>query len=317
MAEDYYKILGLEKNAGLEDIKKAYRKLALKYHPDRNPSDKKKAEEQFKKISEAYAVLSDDEKRRQYDQFGSDQFNQRFSREDIFRGADLNDILKDLGFGGRGGGYDFSWIFDLGGGTGRRSQRAYRNDPFGSYYRATPSDHMPQKGEDLQYNLSIALEDSVKGAEKVISLRKADRIEEINVKIPAGINTGQKLRLSGKGLPGKDGGPAGDLYLNIHIQPHSIFKREGDDVFVNISIQYSQAVMGASVDVPTLGGISKRIKIPPGTQDGTKIRLKGFGIPHFRETGKGDQYVRISIVVPRKPTERQMETIKRLAEEGL
>jgi curved DNA-binding protein len=313
MAEDYYKILGVEKNAGLDDIKKAYRKLALKYHPDRNPSDKKKAEEQFKKISEAYAVLSDDEKRKQYDQFGSDQFNQRFSREDIFRGADLNDILRDLGFGGRGA--DFSWIFDLGGGSGRRT-RTFRSDPFGDFSARQP-EQMPRKGEDLQYNLSITLEDSLKGAEKAISLRKADRVEEINVKIPAGINSGQKLRLTGKGLLGRDGGPAGDLYLNIHIQPHHTFKREGYDVFVDLSIRYSQAVMGASVDVPTLSGAPKRIKIPPGTQDGTKIRLKSFGIPHFREGGKGDQYVRISISVPRKPTDSQIETIKKLADEGL
>ncbi len=314
MAEDYYKILGLEKNASIEDIKKSYRKLALKYHPDRNPSDKKRAEEQFKKISEAYAVLSDDEKRRQYDQFGSDQFNQRFSREDIFRGADLNDILRDLGFGGRGGS-DFSWIFDLGGGSGRRT-RTYRTDPRGDLYRTQP-DHMPQKGEDLQYNLTITLEDSAKGADKVISLRKVDRVEEINVKIPAGINSGQKLRLSGKGLPGRNGGPEGDLYLNIHIQPHHIFKREGDDIFVDFSIKYSQAVMGASIDIPTMSGPFKRIKIPPGTQDGTKIRLKGFGVPHFREGGKGDQYVKISIAVPKKPNEKQTELIKKLADEDL
>ncbi len=314
MAEDYYKILGLEKNASIEDIKKSYRKLALKYHPDRNPSDKKRAEEQFKKISEAYAVLSDDEKRRQYDQFGSDQFNQRFSREDIFRGADLNDILRDLGFGGRGGS-DFSWIFDLGGGSGRRT-RTYRTDPRGDFYRTQP-DQMPQKGEDLQYNLTITLEDSAKGADKVISLRKVDRVEEINVKIPAGINSGQKLRLSGKGLPGRNGGPEGDLYLNIHIQPHHIFKREGDDIFVDFSIKYSQAVMGASIDIPTMSGPFKRIKIPPGTQDGTKIRLKGFGVPHFREGGKGDQYVKISIAVPKKPNEKQTELIKKLADEDL
>lgn len=315
MAEDYYKILGLEKSASLEDIKKAYRKLALKFHPDRNPPDKKKAEEQFKKISEAYAVLSDNEKRRQYDQFGSDQFNQRFSREDIFRGADLNDILRDLGFGGRGA--DFSWIFDLGGGGAGRRTRTYRSsDPFGGVYREQ-SNLVPRKGEDLQYNLSITLDDALKGADKAISLRKADRVEEINVKIPAGINTGQKLRLTGKGLDGLNGGPAGDLYLNINVHPHQIFKREGDDIFVEIPIRYSQAVLGASVDVPTLSGVSKRIKIPPGTQDGTRIRLKGFGIPHFRADGKGDQFVRISITVPRKPTEKQTETVRKLADEGL
>jgi len=315
MAEDYYKILGVDKNASLDDIKKAYRKLALKYHPDRNPADKKKAEEQFKKISEAYAVLSDDEKRRQYDQFGSDQFNQRFSREDIFRGADLNEILRDLGFGGRGA--DFSWIFDLGGTGGRRTTRVYGGtDPFGDLFEAKAG-RMPVKGDDLHYNLTITLEETLRGTEKTISLRKADRVEEINVRIPAGINAGQKLRLSGKGMPGHAGGPAGDLYLSIHIKPHAVFEREGDDIFVSIPIKFSQAVMGASIDVPTLSGTIKRIKVPAGTQDGTKIRLKGFGIPHFRESGKGDQYVRISITVPRKTTDKQMELIKKLAEEGM
>lgn len=311
MADDYYKILGIDKKASIDDIKKAYRKLALKYHPDRNPDDKKHAEEQFKKISEAYAVLSDAEKRQQYDQFGSEQFNQRFSREDIFRGADLNDILRDLGFGSHGA--DFSWFFDLGGGGGRsRSQRSPHS--FGNFYGAQR--RMPQKGDDLQYNITISLEESANGAEKKISLRKGDRIEEMNVKIPPGINTGQKLRLSGKGLPGIDGGPNGDVYLHVRVAPHPVFTREGDDIHVDVPIKYTQAILGASVDVPTLGGANKRLKIPAGTQDGTKIRMRGFGTPRFREGGKGDQYVRISIVVPKKINEKQAELIKKIADEG-
>ncbi len=307
MAEDYYKILGVDKKSSTEDIKKAYRKLALKYHPDRNPGDKKKAEEQFKKVSEAYAVLSDPEKRAQYDRFGSEQFNQRFTQEDIFRGADLNDILRDLGFGGRGA--DFSWIFDFGG-RGQRSQRSYT---YGDYYGA----RMPQKGDDLQYNLQITLDEVFKGTEKKIALRKGDRVDEVNVKVPPGIQSDQKLRLSGKGLPGIDGGPPGDLYLNIEVLPQGMFTREGDDVYVDLSIPYSQAVIGGSVEVPTLGGSMKRIKVPSGTQDKTKIRMKGFGIPHFRGEGKGDQYVRISIIVPKNLNARQSELVKRLAEEGL
>jgi curved DNA-binding protein len=311
MAEDYYKILGIDKNASVEDIKKAYRKLALKYHPDRNPADKKKSEEQFKKISEAYAVLSDSEKRNQYDQFGSEQFNQRFTREDIFRGVDISDILKDLGFGGQRG--DFSRIFDFGGG-GRRS-RTQRVNPFEDYY--STEQPIPQKGRDLQYNLSITLEEAAKASEKKISLKKENRVEEVNVKIPVGIKSGQKLRLSGKGLPGISGGPAGDLYLNIEVASHPIFTREGDDVLVDMPIKYSQAVLGTTLDVPLLSGLSKRIKVPAGTQDKTKIRLKGFGIPHCNETGKGDEFVRISIIVPKETNSRQMELMKRLSDEGL
>ncbi len=310
MADDYYKILGIDKKAGIDDIKKAYRKLALKYHPDRNPDDKKRAEEQFKKISEAYAVLSDPEKRRQYDQFGSEQFNQRFSREDIFRGADLNDILRDLGFGSQGS--DFSWFFDLGGG-GRRT-RSQRSHPYGDVYGAQR--RMPQKGDDLQYNISISLEEAANGAEKKISLRKMDRIEEMNVKIPPGINTGQKLRLSGKGLPGIDGGPSGDLYLHVRVAPHPVFRREGDDIHIDVPIKYTQAILGASIDVPTLGGVNKRLKIPSGTQDGTKIRMRGYGTPRFREAGRGDQYVMISIMVPKTINERQADLIKKIADEG-
>jgi curved DNA-binding protein len=314
MAEDYYKILGIEKAAATDDIKKAYRKLALKYHPDRNPSDKKKAEEQFKKISEAYAVLSDPEKRQQYDRFGSEQFTEKFSQEDIFRGFDLNEILKDLGFGGRGG--ESSFYFDFGG-PGKRTRQRTRSfeDILGN--QQSQHHYMPQKGDDLQYNLSISLEEVVKGTDKKISLKKGTWIEDVNVKIPSGIETGQKLRLAGKGLPGVDGGPPGDLFLNINVAPHGIFRREGDDLYVDIPIKYSDAALGTSVGVPTLSGAMKRIKVAPGTQDRTKIRMKGFGIPHFKESGRGDQYVSISIIVPKSLNERQADLLRKLAEEGL
>jgi curved DNA-binding protein len=308
MADDYYKILGVEKNAGTEEIKKTYRKLALKYHPDRNPNNPV-AEEKFKKLSEAYAVLSDPEKRKQYDNFGSDQFSQKFSREDIFRDFDINQILRDMGFG-------------AGAGTGRRGNYSYSgNDPFADLFGQARRDHyqMPQKGDDLQYNLNISLEESVFGVDKKLSLQRDRQVDEINVKIPAGISTGKKLRLTGKGNPGRQGGQAGDLYLNINVVSHPIFARDGNDIYIEKSIPFTQAVLGSSIDVPTIDGTIKRIKIPAGAQNGTKIRMKGYGAPALRGSGsmKGDQYVKISIEVPRKITDKQLQLIKKLSEEGL
>ena len=309
MAEDYYKILGVGKDASVEEIKKSYRKLALKLHPDKNPGNKD-AEEKFKKINEAYAVLSDPTKRKEYDQFGSaDSFKQRFSQEDIFRGFDLNEILRDLGFG-------------FGGGSARRQGYSQTDaDPFGSFFGGGQQQHaysrVPQKGEDLYYNISISLEESMFGAEKKIALQKQDRVEEVNVKIPKGINSGKKLRLVGKGTPGINGGPAGDLYLEIGILPHPIFARDGYDIYIEKSIQYSQAVMGTTIEVPTIEGSTKRIKVPPGTQSNTKIRMKGFGVPATKNSMAGDQYVKISIDVPKRLTDRQAKILKELSETGL
>lgn len=317
MAEDYYKLLGIEKNANAEEIKKAYRKLALKWHPDKNPTNKAQAEEKFKKISEAYAVLSDPEKRTQYDTYGSaDQFRQQYSQEDIFRNFDLNDILKGFGFnfGGSGGR-----VFTRGGARRGPAGQQSSYDPFGDLFGGGGQNYgrMPQPGQDLQYNLSITLEESVFGAEKKVTLQKEDRIDEINVKIPPGISTGKRLRLAGKGGPGYDGGAAGDLYLNIHILPHPVFAREGNDIYIDKFISYSQAALGTSIDVSTIDGTMKRIKIPPGTQNNTKIRMKGYGVPGLKGSIKGDQYVKILIDVPRRLTDKQEKLIEELAKEGL
>ncbi len=313
MAEDYYKILGIEKSASADDIKKAYRKLALKWHPDKNPGNKA-AEEKFKKINEAYAVLSDAAKRQEYDTFGSaDKFRQRYTQEDIFRGFDLNDILRSFGFGDLGGG---ARTFRTGRGGGFSFTQG---DSFADIFEGEQRRyaHIPRKGEDFQYNLSITLEESVFGAEKKLAMQKEDGVEEISFKIPPGINTGKKLRLAGKGAADADGGPPGDLYINIHVLPHPIFARDGNDLYMEKSISFPQAVLGTTIEVPTLDGTVKRIKIPPGTQNNTKIRMKGFGVPGLRGTGKGDQFVKISINVPRKLTERQMQLVKNLSEEGL
>ncbi|MBN2515938.1 MAG: J domain-containing protein [Deltaproteobacteria bacterium] len=312
MSEDYYILLGVDKKASVDEIKKAYRKLALKYHPDKNPGDKK-AEEQFKKISEAYAVLSDPEKRQQYDTFGSDAFGRQFSQEDIFRGFDLNEILREMGFGGSGG---FTSFF---GGGGKRGYSKQGADPFshfgggGGPYRR----QQPQKGADLEYELGTTLEEAYAGTQKSIGLRSSGMKDEIKVKIPQGVNSGQKLRIPGKGQPGPNSGPAGDLYITIKILPHNVFTREGDDIYVKKSITFSEAALGTSIDVPTLTGETKRIKVPAGTQANMKIRMKGFGMPHFRGKGKGDEYVTINISVPKSLTDKQKKIIESLVREGI
>ncbi len=317
MADDYYKTLGVEKSADAEAIKKAYRKLALKYHPDRNPGNRE-AEEKFKKISEAYAVLSDPEKRKQYESFGSDQFSRRYSQEEIFRNFDLNEILRDFGFGGMGGNERGSR------GASRRGGFAFRTsgDPFADFLRqgqGQPQYAPPQKGEDLHYNLSITLEEAVSGVEKKLALQQDQEVHEISVKIPAGISTGKKLRLSGKGYAGNQGGASGDLYLNITVLPHPLFARDGNDIFLEKTIYFTQAVLGSSIEVPTIDGAIKRIKVPAGTQGGTKIRMKGYGVPGLKgsDSSKGDQFVKINIDVPTKINDKQLQLIQQLAEEGI
>jgi len=311
---DYYKLLGVEKSASPEEIKKAYRKLALKYHPDRNKGNKE-AEEQFKKISEAYAVLSDKEKRQQYDTVGSAGFQQRYSQEDIFRNADLGDILREFGInlgGGRttfrssGMGGGFEDLFRQPGAGGRAGQgfQDFRQQP-------------QVKGNDLSLELPITLDEVLRGAEKTISLGRGSAAEKVSVKIPAGIESGKKLRISGKGSPSPMGGPPGDLFLLIRVEPHQTFTREGSHLSMDLQIPYSAAVLGAEVEVPTLEGKQLKVKVPAGCQPQAKLRLRKHGLPDSPGGERGDLLVKILVAVPKSLSDEQRELVQKLKECGL
>ena len=302
--KDYYKILGVKKSASDEEIKKAYRKLAMKYHPDHTKGDKA-SEEQFKKISEAYAVLSDKEKRKQYDTFGSDGFQQRYSQEDIFRGFDFGDILKEFGFGG---GAPFS-----SGGRGVRFSFG-GNGPFNGYQRHQQA---PPKGSNLVYELPLTLEEVAKGSSKTVSFQHQGRTEKITVKIPKGMISGKKLRIAGKGESSPYGGPSGDLYIQTKVVDHPVYKVEGYDLYVDKEIRLSEAILGSSITVPSLGGKELSLKIPQGTKHKTKMRLSGHGLPQMHGKGQGDLYVRIHVNIPKKLSKEQKKLIEQLAKTGL
>jgi molecular chaperone DnaJ len=367
MAEkrDYYEVLGVEKGADKKDIKKAYRKLAMKYHPD--VSEDHESGEKFKEISEAYAVLSDTEKRQTYDQYGHAGMN-GFSQEDIFNNVNFDDIFRGFGFGGsqsgsRGGGGGFESIFDLFG--------------FGGGSRNGPT-----QGEDVYYEMSITLEEAALGLDKDIEVQhkkicpncqgsKAEPGTEtrtcpecggsgqvrqvsntplgqfatvrpcrtcrgegniidtpcrechgkgiirdtntIHIKIPPGVEDGSRLRVPGEGDVGTRGGPPGDLYVMISVKQHQLFKREGSDLIYNMPISFVQASLGDTVEAPTLTG-AVDLKIPAGTQTGTSFRIRGEGMPHLRWNGKGNLYVRVKIITPKKLSPKQKELLTEFAE---
>lgn len=302
---DYYEILGLKKGASKDEIKKSYRKLALQYHPDRNAGDAE-AEKKFKEISEAYAVLSDDKKKQQYDMFGNQGFHQRYSSEDIFRGADFSDI-----FGGMGGSDIFSKIFGGMGGSGA-------GGGFGGFGGFGGGRQAPQKGQDVEYPIQIGFDESYRGSEREVNFSLSDGSKRsIKLKIPAGVKDGGKLRVAGKGAPSPYGGPAGDLFVKINIAKHPIYTRKEQDIEVNVNLKISEALLGTSVDVDTPEG-DKTIKVPSGVKHGTKLRLKGLGFPTpGKKDVKGDLYAVINIEVPKDLSERQLELARSLAEAGL
>jgi len=311
--KEYYEILNVPKTASEEEIKKAYRKLALKYHPDRNPGNKQ-AEEQFKEINEAYAVLSDKEKRKQYDTYGMSGFQQRYSQEDIYRGFNIGDLFKDLGFGT---GDIFSMIFGRQqagqeGGPRQGARGGRRVQDFGDF---VTRERTTQGELDLNYELEIPFMDAMRGAEKVLNFATQRGNEEIKVKIPKGINTGQKLRLGGKGSVDPYTGRTGDLYVTVKVAEHPVFRREGNDLYVTQEVKMTDAFLGGSVEVPTIDG-PKQIKIPAGMRTRSRVRLKGLGVPDMKQ-GRGDEYVEVAIDVPKRLTDKQKSLLEDARREGL
>ncbi|ABO51005.1 chaperone protein DnaJ [Desulforamulus reducens MI-1] len=344
---DYYEVLGLSKGASADEIKKAYRKLARQYHPDAYQGDKAEAETKFKEIAEAYAVLSDPEKRTSYDQFG--------------HAATDGQGFGAGGFGGFNG--DFGDIFDMFfGGMGRQ-----RNGP--------------QKGNDLRVNMEISFKEAAFGVERDIQVPRTEncdtcggsgaapgsstktcgtchgsgqvqyaanspfgrivqsrtcdkchgtgkiieklcptcrgagqirKTKSIHVKIPAGVDEGSRLRLSGEGEAGLRGGPPGDLYVYILVRPHKFFRREGNEVVCDMEISFAQAALGDVLEVPTLDG-SADLKVPEGTQTGTIFRIRGKGIPYLNGSGRGDQHVRVRVVTPTRLNEKQKDLLREFA----
>lgn len=316
---DYYEVLGVDKNADEAAIKKAYRKLAKKYHPDTNPGNAQ-AEEKFKEVSEAYDVLSDKEKRKLYDQFGHAAFTEGASggygqnenggyREYHFEGGNMNmdDIFSDL-FGGAfhgGGAFRSSGFGNFGGGfhQGKYQQTGYE-DPFGRSFAT--------KGSDLNAEVEVTFDEAAFGGKKVIHLQSSDgSLQSYEVNIPAGIESGKSIRLRGKGNPGVHGGEPGDLILKIKVKEKPGFSRKGADVYSTVSVPFTTAVLGGEVSVQTIDG---RVvcKIKEGTQSGTKIRLRGKGVASMKNPSvRGDHYVTIEIQVPRNLS---MEAKKKLKE---
>jgi molecular chaperone DnaJ len=357
---DYYEVLGVERGASADDIKKAFRKLAFQYHPDRNKEAD--AEEKFKEVSEAYAVLSDAEKRQQYDTFGHAGISGRYSTEDIFRGANFQDIFSEFGF-------NFEDILGriFGGGMGGFNFQRTRTGP--------------RRGSDLQTRIEVTLEQAAFGTEVEISLNRLEscsrcggngaepgtqvstcprcngrgRIEQrtqslfgqmirvvpcdrcegrgripetpcrtcggkglepgkhrLSVTVPPGIDDGTQLILRGQGEDGPFGGPPGDLYVMVRLKPHPHLLRRGKDVIYEAEINFSNAALGTSINVPSLTG-EKSLKVPPGTQSGTILRMRGEGMPS--RFGKGDQLVHVTVNVPKKINRRQRELIEELGKE--
>jgi len=353
---DYYEILGVKRSASKDELKDAYRTLALKFHPDRNKDAG--AEDKFKEISEAYAALSDDAKRATYDQYGHSGFDQRYSQEDIFRNANFEDVFREFGFSFGGGSSPFEDLFSS----------AFFGSPQGGRRRG--------RGADLRYDIHISLEDAAKGfskelsfsrhktcahcsgsgaepGSKVITCQKCggngqvrstrrmgpfgsfvsvttcpscngqgsrpekpcsecsgrgsvEATEKFSVDIPAGVDTGSQLRLEGLGERGPSA--SGDLYVFVNVKEHELFQREGSDIHLETPVSFSQAALGAEIEVPTLFGKTK-LKIPAGTQTNTVLRMRGEGMPSVRGKGKGDQFVHVVVRTPTNLSEKQKKLL--------
>jgi curved DNA-binding protein len=293
--KDYYEVLGVPRTAPEDDIRKEYRKLARKYHPDVNPGDKS-VENKFKEINEAYEVLSDADKRKRYDELGANWK----------AGADFTPPP-----GGRNGRVDFGEMF--GGNPGASGFSDFFEGLFGNRRGAGARAGFKMPGQDVEAEISLTLEEAHRGVTRGIQLGSTGKSFEVT--IPAGVRDGSVIRLAGQGEPGTNGAPAGDLYLHVRIQPHRIFAIVGtDDVQIELPVAPWEAVLGATVAVPTLDG-SAEMKIPAGTQGGKRLRLRSQGL-NRRSGGRGDLYVKIKIVIPPKPTVKESELFQKLAAES-
>lgn len=380
MAEkrDYYTVLGVNREASKDDIKRAYRRLAKKYHPDLNKDNQKEAEEKFKEVSEAYEVLSDPQKRANFDRFGQAGVNfgpGGFEWSDFTRYGDVEDIFGDLFKGFFGGNFGFSRA--RGGGMGAGIGSSIFEDLFGRGYTRGEERYGPARGSDIRYDLEIDLEDAATGMEKELSIDKKENCpscngtgarsggletcstcggsgqvrnaqrhgfaqfisisacpscggrgqvikspcekcngsgkvsvtKQISVKIPPGVDTGSRLRIAGEGGAGERGGPAGDLYVMMHVREHEFFKRAGNDIFCEIPVRFAQAAFGDEIEVSTIDGGIARVKMPAGTQSDTNFRLKNKGMPDLRGYGRGTMVVRVKVVTPTKLSKKQKELL--------
>jgi len=304
---DLYDVLGVARGAGEKEIRQAYRRLARKHHPDLNPNDKA-AEARFKEIQHAYDVLSDKKSRALYDRFG----------HDWQRAADVGAAGASATPGGAGArwgsgtgqrpDFDFSQIFgdDLLGGIFGASR--------GGGARGFGREPVRLRGEDVEYPVEVTLEEAYQGTTRKIELQAPEGpIRTLEVKIPAGVATGARVRVAGQGGPGLGGGPSGDLFLVVTVRPHALFERRGDDLYVTVPVGLTTAMLGGEVQVPTPAGTRLALKIPAESQNGQRFRLAGRGLPHLSGGGRGDLYAELKVQLPRGLSARERELIEELA----
>lgn len=310
--KDYYKILGVNKSASQDEIKKAFRILARKYHPDANPNDPG-AENKFKEIGEAYEVLKNPQKRSRYDQLGAN-WKQYAHAGDGWPGGGGKTYTYD--FGGRGFNFEdlgsgFSDFFEMFFGRASDDRFSGSDSGFGSQFGRGTRTNM-QKGQDMQSEISITLREAYSGIQRSLKLQKGGRTRTVNVKIPKGIKDSGKIRLAGEGVKSPAGGPGGDLYLVINIVPHNFFTRKGDDLYCEVPVTIKEAFYGAKIDIPTFSG-KIMVKVPPKTQGGKTLRLKGKGMSKLRSSEFGDLYAKIKLILPEKLNSEQKKHFEEFA----